>query len=429
MLKILSVKRRSPFHRAGIKKGEYIVAFDGHRYQDQLDIAFYSSKTSFDVTVQDLKGKIRTVRVEKEDEEDFGIEYPYEDFDIKVCKNKCLFCFVEQCRKGMRPSLYVKDDDYRLSFTCGSYVTMSNITEEDLERIERMKLSPLYVSVHCYDKDVKKKLCANPKSAEIFEMIKRLTASGIVFHTQIVMVEGLNSDGILYETIEELYKFFPYVQTVAVVPVGLTGHREGLYPLKPVGKECAIRTLDYCEKFAEKSLRENGTRFVWCSDEMYLLAGRDVKDCAYYESLVQIENGVGGVAEFLAEVDEKLAEGNPLRGGFTCVTGVAFAPILQKLADRLKSERGVDLEIRAIKNKWFGETVTVAGLITATDIIEQLKERKYDELIIPSTMLKEFEEVFLDDVSLETLKNKLSVSVRVSRGGRSFMEILEGKND
>jgi len=428
MLEILSVLRKSPFGRAGIKKGEFIVAFDGHPYQDQLDIAYYSSLSSFDVTVKNVKGKERTVRIEKDEDEDFGIDYPPQEFDIRVCKNRCMFCFVEQCKKGMRPSLYVKDDDYRLSFTCGSYVTMSNIKEEDLERIERMKLSPLYISVHCYDKAVKTKLCANPKSAEVFDIMRRLSRSGIQFHTQIVMIEGVNSDEYLIETIEELYKLYPSVLTVAVVPVGLTGHREGLAPLKPVSKECAIRTVDFCENFAKKSLSENGTRFVWCSDEMYVIAEREIPTAEYYESFVQIENGVGGVAEFLQDARDELQYVTRLKGGYTCVTGVAFAPILTKLTQELKEKYGIDLEVRPVVNKWFGETVTVAGLITATDIIAELKNnRKYKDLIIPSTMLKEFEDVFLDGISLEDLKKELDAEVYISFGGESFIKILEGK--
>ncbi|MBQ7653174.1 MAG: DUF512 domain-containing protein [Clostridia bacterium] len=429
MLEILSVQRRSPFHRAGVKKGEYIIAFDGHKYQDQLDIAYYSSLSSFDVTIRNKKGKERIVRIEKDEDEDLGIEYPYEDFDIKVCKNKCLFCFVEQCKKGMRPSLYVKDDDYRLSFTCGSYVTLSNVTEDDLERIERLKLSPLYISVHCYDKEIKKKLCANPNSAKVFDYMQRLAKAGIVFQTQIVMAEGLNSDDVLVETINELYKLFPHVETVAVVPVGLTGHREGLYPLKPVSRECAARTLDFCESFAEECLKKHGTRFVWCSDEMYVLAGRPIPKYVYYENFVQIENGVGMVAEFIEEADEELKEATSLRGGFTCVTGVAFSPTLTALADRLKKERGIDLEVMTIKNEWFGETVTVAGLLTASDMIPALKKRKYADVIIPSTTLKEFEDVFLDGVTMEEFKKEISARVYVSHGGKSLIEILEGKYD
>lgn len=430
MLLIKSVKRHSPFWRAGIKKGEYILAFDGYDFEDQLDLQYYSSLSEFTVTVQGKKG-VRTVRITKEEDEDLGITYPELDFELKRCKNRCIFCFVEQCKKGMRESLYVKDDDYRLSFTCGSYVTMSNLTQADLDRIARLKLSPLYISIHCYNREIKTKICANPNSAKVFDYIDYLSKFGIKFHTQIVMIEGINSDDVLKETVEELYKRHRAVQTVAVVPVGLTGHRKGLYPLKPISLECASRTIDYIEDFQKKCLSEVQTRFVWCSDEMYVLAERAIPDADSYEDFNQIENGVGEVSLFFDSANEELSNGKRLKGEFTCVTGVAFGKMLTEFAERLCSEHpDLKLDVKVVKNNWFGESVTVAGLLTATDIIEQTKENiKYKKMILPSTMLKEFENVFLDGISLKHLETELGCKAYISEGGESFIKILEGEYD
>lgn len=427
MILVKSVKKHSPFDRAGIKKGEHLVAFDGYPIEDELDFQFYSSQSKFTVTVNGKKGE-RIVEIEKDEDEDFGITYPEFDFQIKPCKNRCIFCFVEQCKKGMRETLYVKDDDYRLSFTCGSYITMSNLSQHDLDRIARLKLSPLYISVHCYDRETKRKICANPNSAKLFDYVDYLSNFGIKFHTQIVMIDGINSGDVLIETVEELYKRFPAVQSVAIVPVGLTGHREGLYPLKEVSQETASQTIDFIESFAQKVLAENGTRFCWCSDEMYVLANRPLPELAYYEDLNQIENGVGEVSLFMESAKEKLADNIPLKGKYACITGVAFGDILTEFAkDLCKNNKDLELDVKVITNHWFGETVTVAGLLTATDIIEQTKDNlKCKNVILPSTVLKEFEDVFLDGITLKEFEKTLNCKTFISTGGESFIKILEG---
>lgn len=427
MLQIKSVKKHSPFDRVGIKKGEFLLAFDGNQIEDQLDLQFYSLQTDFTVTVKGKNGE-RTVKITKDEEEDLGITYPEFEFNIKHCKNRCIFCFVEQCKKGMRDTLYVKDDDYRLSFTCGSYVTMSNLNQNDLDRIARLKLSPLYISVHCYDREIKRKICANPNSAKLFDYIDYLAQHDIKFHTQIVMIEGINSDEVLKETVEQLYNRYPSVQSVAIVPVGLTVHREGLYPLNVVSQECAKRTIEYIEDFANKSYEINGTRFCWCSDEMYVLANGTLPEAEYYEDFNQIENGVGEVALFFDGAKEELANNIQLKGKYTCITGVAFGGMLTEFAKELCDKNPeLQLDVKVIKNNWFGQTVTVAGLLTATDIIEQTKDNiKYKNVILPSTVLKEFEDVFLDGITLKTFERTLNCKTFISTGGEGFIKILEG---
>jgi putative radical SAM enzyme (TIGR03279 family) len=306
-------------------------------------------------------------------------------------------------------------------------VTLSNLKDEDIARILRLGLSPLYISVHAYDPEVKRKLCANPQSTKVFEYMRTFAAHGISMHTQIVMVEGLNDGDVLKETLDKLYEMAPQVQSVAVVPVGLTGHREGLYPLHPVGKECARATVEMVETMQKKCLAEWHTHWVWCSDEMYILAELPMPEYDAYEDFVQIENGVGMVSTFVHEVEEALTESAEPKGEYTLVTGVAFAPILQDVCRALMRQYDVQLHVKTIDNRWFGETVTVAGLLTGVDIIKQLKALGYThEIILPDTTLKEFETVLLDGMSVADIERELRCNIHICAGGGDFIRILTG---
>ncbi len=430
MVKITDVSKGSPASKGGIKRGEYLVAFDGYPYQDSLDFLFYDSAACFTITVESASGEQRVVAISKRADTPLGIVIEDGELEVIPCRNKCIFCFVDQCPKGMRKSLYVKDDDYRLSFISGSYVTLSNTAESDIERIIRLKLSPLYISVHCYDKATKQKICANPRSADLFDIIKRLASAGIAMHTQIVMMEGINDGDILEETMRALYAISPGVESVAVVPVGLTKFRQDLYTLKPVSRECAVRTVRQVEAFNKVCCKERGLGFVWCSDELYLLAGLDIPDYSYYESFAQIENGVGLIAEFLFELRDELQYNNSLKGSYTLVTGKSFAPILTGVAAELSEAYGVELDVVAVANTFFGESVTVAGLITGVDISNALRGRlRHKNVIIPRTMLKEFETVFLDGTSVGELEKELECRIHISHGGDSLVKILCGEEN
>ena len=432
-LQVAKVKFASPAYRAGLRKGDEIVAFDGHAYSDALDFAYYDGQSSFGVTYT-RKGRQYTVRIDKPAYMPMGVEYVQEDMPIRHCTNRCIFCFVEQCPKGMRPSLYVKDDDYRMSFACGSYVTLSNLTDEDVARILRMGLSPLYISVHAYDPQVKTLLCANPKSTKVFDYMQTFAVHGIVMHTQIVMVEGINDGAVLQETLTHLYAMYPQVRSVAIVPVGLTGHREGLYPLHPVSAQCAAATVDMVAGWQQRSLADNGTRWVWCSDEMYLLAQRPMPDYDFYEDYVQIENGVGMVTTFVQEVQDAMAALSnadlaAAQGAFTLVTGVGFATILQPLAANIAQQcPHLTLDVVPIRNDWFGPTVTVSGLLTGRDIVAQLSAHGYHkDVVIPGNTLKEFETLFLDGMSVEQLQQALQCTIHISDNGKEFVDIVTGR--
>lgn len=422
MEKIVKVEKGSIAWKLGLRAGYDIVAFDGHPYVDILDFYFYDSATKFTLTYQTAKGE-KTVLVEKDSDQPLGIELEDNGFDIKPCKNRCVFCFVEQCPKNMRSTLYVKDDDYRLSFTCGSYITLTNLSDEERERIIRLKLSPLYISVHAFDEKTKVKLCTNPNSAKVFAYLKDFARAGITMHTQIVMVPGYNDGEILRETVEELYKLYPFVKSVAIVPVGLTGHRDHLTPLKTVDKALALKTVDFAEEF------NKGTQsgFVWCSDEMYIIAGRELPSSDYYGDFEQIENGVGLVAQFLDEVTEELSYHSTLKGNYTLVTGVSFYPTLKRVADLLQEIYEINLDVKVIENDFFGHSVTVAGLLTGQDLIKNLKGNLvYKDVILPHTMFKEFEDVMLDGISIADLEDQLDCKIHVSHGGSGLIEILAG---
>lgn len=412
---IIDVTKGSPAKRAGLKKGERLIAVNGRPFEDILDYIYADGEECVRLTVADPKGRERTVTVEKDFDEEIGLELDDSaEITPRTCRNKCMFCFVDQLPKGMRPSLSVKDDDYRLSFTCGCYVTGTNLSEHDIQRIVDYKMSPLYVSVHATDPEVRTRLLGRKKQDDQMGLLRRLTQNGIRINTQIVLVPGINDGAVLERSLDDLYNLGENVLSVAVVPVGLTRHREGLPLLRPVSKEEAARIIDTVEAFYDA---HGG--FAYCSDEMYQIAGRNVHDAAYYGDFLQIENGVGLIAKFLSEVDEALeyAPDSVAKRHIAVITGVSGATNIAEAFDRIgKKWDNVTAEIFPVVNRFFGETVTVTGLVTATDIIATLAEEdlsRFDTVVIPSVMLKEFETVFLDDVSVAELEARLGCRLTV----------------
>ena len=420
-----SVRRGSAAYKAGLKKGDEILTLQGYPFVDETDLAFYEQDEVVDLTVS-RDGETLSFRIEKDEWDPIGLEMCQSDYIIP-CKNDCLFCFVRQLPKGMRKTLYVKDDDYRMSFAMGSYVTLSNLTDEELERIIRLGLSPLYISVHCYTKELKKKICKNPRSAELFTILRRLADAHITMHTQVVMMEGVNDGEELMLTISKLAEMYPYVKTVAVVPVGLTKHREGLPALSLVSKENAGRTIDNVEAFNAQMREKYSEPFAFCSDEMYIIAERPLPAYETYGEFDQIENGVGLVADFFHEARLELELGTEPKGEYSAVTGMSFAPFLQDFARELESRYDVRVDVCPVRNDFFGESVTVSGLVTGGDIIKQYKGKLRKDVIIPRTMLREFSGVFLDEVTLCDLERELDVKVHVADGGAGFIDILGGE--
>jgi len=423
---VKKVLRGSVAKKMGIEPGDEIVSLGGYPFVDDADLAFYEVDSVIPITIL-RDGKEQSFVIEKSEDEPLGIEMEQSDYIIP-CKNDCMFCFVRQLPKGMRKSLYVKDDDYRMSFAMGSYVTMSNLTDFDIDRIKRLSLSPLYISVHCFTPELKRQICKNPRSAELFDIMRSLAEANITMHTQIVMMEGINDGEELKLTISELAKLYPAVKTVAVVPVGLTKHREGLTPLSPISPENAQRTVAFVESFNRGMIEKYGEPFAFCSDEMYLIGGLELPPYESYGAFEQIENGVGLVADFFDCANYALECGVLPKGEYSAITGVSFAPLLEKYVRELESKYDVKVDVCPVRNDFFGESVTVSGLVTGGDIIKQYNGKLKKDVIIPKTMLREFSGVFLDEITLEDLAKSLHVRVHVAEGGDGFIRILGGES-
>ena len=438
MLKITKVKRNSIAKELGLEVGDEIIAFDGYPCEDELDYLYYVETDSFTMTVRDKRGAGEaTVEVEKEEGEDLGLEFE-KNTCLRTCHNRCVFCFVDQMPKGMRESLYVKDDDYCMSFSCGDFVTLTNLTDEGLDRIIRLHLSPLYISVHTLNPDLRVKLLRNRHAGKIVEQIKKLAEGGIEMHCQAVLVPNENDGDELIYTARELFKYYPLVRDVACVPTGITKYREGLHPIPDVDKAYSEKLLDTVDMLN----KEFGVNFLLPADEYFIKAERPFKDASFYGDFEQIENGIGMTAKFLQEADEafstlitqngqgRYALKTPKRS--VIISGVSAAKTLQNLADKCnKAIDGLRAEVLAIENDFFGHTVTCTGLLTGTDILRALQTLRaetgaFDEVLLASNTMKEFEEVFLCGMTLDELKEKLGFeNIKVNYdGGYGLIEIL-----
>ena len=405
MLKITSAKGWLA-KQLNIKKGDAILAFNGFEAVDSLDYLFYDSKEKFTIKLQKKNGEILEIEVDKDEEESLNLTFEQNE-KIRTCHNKCVFCFVDQMPPNMRKSLYVKDDDYVLSFMCGNFVTLTNLSEEELERIIRLHLSPIYVSVHTMDENLRCELMGNRFAGKIVNQLKRLTEAKITVHCQAVIVPGKNDGKNLEYTARKLFEMHPYIADLAVVPTGITKYRENLAKIDDITNESAASVLEICDRLN----KEFGKNFLLPADEYFIRSGKDLKPVEFYGDFSQIENGIGMTTKFIAEFKESVypAKLNSPRN-IALITGVSAQNIIQNLCD-IANQNAINLHAFAlpVKNSFFGETVTCTGLITGNDIINELNKNlnKFDTVIIPSNTLKEFEEVFLDGVTVKQLKKIL----------------------
>lgn len=434
MTAVKSVDPRSPARRAGVRAGEILTHINGHAIVDVLDYKFYSYDPRLELTLQGPDGSSRTLRVRKGEGEDLGLEFETYLMDrARPCANRCVFCFVDQMPPGMRPSLYFKDDDARLSFLLGNYLTLTNLSPRQVQRIIDLRISPINVSVHTTDRALRAEMLKNPRAGEGIDIMERFARHRITMNCQIVSCPGINDGPALDRTLADLSAMYPAVNSVSVVPVGVTKYREGLYPLRTYTRETAAALLDQVEAFAGRHLEEKGTRLVWCSDEFYLLAGRDLPGEDYFEDFTQLDNGVGMLTLLIGEFSQalELAEPEELEGAapFSIATGVSAAPFLAKLAERAREKCGtIKATVYPIVNRFFGETVTVAGLVTGVDLIEQLRGKDLgSRLLIPASMLRSGENVFLDDVSTDDVERALGVPVTaVPQDGYALLDAMLG---
>lgn len=415
-----------------LEPGDRVLAVNEQELTDIIDFQYLTAEEEFVLVVEKVNGELWEIDIYKEPGEFLGLEVEgVSDEGLKLCKNNCVFCFVTQMPKGMRKTLYCKDDDYRLSFTQGSFVTMSNLSEEEFQRIINLHLSPLYISVHAWNPEARVNLMKTPRAAELPKQITRLVEAGITLHTQIVLVPGYNDGEILAETVRELSKFYPAVESIAVVPVGLTKHRKNLTPLRVFTRSEARTIITQGLQWQEELRQRYDKSLVYFSDEFYALAEWDYPAAEIYDDFAQLENGVGMASKFSAEL-EKLWPQLPREieaRHFHLVTGMSAAPFFQKWAEQLAQRvKGLSLSVHAVPNEFFGPTVTVAGLLTARDIAKQLGDVDGGRVLLPSVMLKANEERFLDEYDVEWLEEQINGQIQVvENNGGAFLEQLLGQ--
>lgn len=419
----------------GLLPGDDLFEFDGRKVRDLLDYIFFDSRESFSMSVQ--RGEETLLfDIEKEEDETLGLQFSDNGLKAISCQNRCIFCFVDQLPKGMRKTLYVKDDDYRHSLIYGNYVTLTNLKPEDMSRILEYGMSPLYVSVHTTDPDLRRRMLRNKRAGEILEHLKTLTAHGIRIHAQIVMCPGWNDGEELLRTLRDLAALSPGLRSVAIVPLGMTEHREGLEPLLPVTEQIAARTLDDVAAFRAELEREGNALEVWCSDEFYIRAGREIPPPVYYGDFAQIEDGVGILSRFELDLEEELeafrAEGVS-SGDFIpadAVSGVSAFAFLSNISERLNAEFGKIITLHCIENRFFGKSITVSGLLTGQDLCSQLAGKLAGaRLVLPRVMLRDKTSVFLDDMTVEELARRLKTEIVISEPGKflhAFLRQTEG---
>ncbi|MBR6635011.1 MAG: DUF512 domain-containing protein [Clostridia bacterium] len=433
-VKISGVEHDSILNKK-ISAGDTLVAVNSHEINDVLDYRFYTSACKLKLEIETEKGKRRTVKVKKGEYDDLGLCFETYLMDKHhSCKNKCIFCFIDQMPKGMRESLYFKDDDSRLSFLFGNYVTLTNLADKDIDRIIEMHISPVNVSVHTMNPTLRVEMMKNPNSGTSLRYLNRLAEAGIKLNTQLVLCPGINDGKELEFSLSELGKLYPAVQSIACVPVGLTKHREGLPHLDAYNKETASRVIDTVDDFNIHFKFYNNETIAYAADEFYLAAQREIPSADYYGDYPQLENGVG-MWRLLKEEFASALEMNdytPEKGReISAVTGAAAHPLIKELANSLEIRYNIKINVYEVKNVFFGESVTVSGLLTGQDILEQLKDRELgSELIIPDNSLRDGEEVFLDDMTVAQLSTALGVPVTSCKAdGYELLDKFLGRCD
>ncbi|WP_407650040.1 DUF512 domain-containing protein [Desulfofundulus luciae] len=411
----------------GMEPGDRLVAVNGLPVEDILDYRFLTCEEELTLTLIKANGEEWLYDVEKDYDDDLGVDFAGGGLEpIRRCQNRCLFCFVDQMPRGLRPTLYIKDDDYRLSFTQGNFITLTNLRERDLERIIRLRLSPLYISVHTTSPALREKMLGHPRAGKIMEQLHRLARGGIEMHTQVVLCPGINDGVELERTVRDLVNLWPAVRSVAIVPVGLTRYREGLFPLRPFTREEAARVVEQVQTWQDHCLERCAHAVVFAGDEFYLLAERKVPPALRYDDFPQTENGVGLVRLFLDEwekISRSLPRALPSPRRVTVATGVLAEGVLAPVAARLNEINNLAVELAVIPNRLFGPQVTVAGLVSGKDIVAALQCRNPGQtLILPAVMLRRPEQVFLDGMTVPELSSRLDRPVIVVDGPAELVE-------
>ena len=430
---VSSVESGGLAHRHGIECGDKIIAINGNEINDILDYRFYETDRKLRILLEKSGGIRLEVTVRKGQYDSLGVECgTYLMNQQRSCRNKCVFCFIDQLPRGMRKSLYFKDDDDRLSFLFGNYITLTNIDEREIDRIIKMRISPVNISVHTTNPELRVRMMKNPHAGEALRFIRRLAEGGISLNCQIVLCPEWNDGGELDRTLRELTELCPAVQSIAVVPVGLTRHRQGLEKLRMFTPEECGKVIDQIELFGDMCVEKYGSRIVYPSDEFYLNAGREIKGEDFYEDYAQLENGVGMVSllgsEFRSAMEDEQGDDGQYSASIAC--GVSIAPILKDLLDLAQKKwHNANWKVYPVVNHFFGEKITVSGLITGQDLVEQLRGKELgDRLLISSSMLESTGKMFLDDLTVEEVQQELNIPVTaVNSDGYELLDALLGR--
>ena len=427
---IFSVDHDSPAEHAGILPGETLCSINGNEICDILDYRFYETEKEV-LLLLDAQGADREIKLRKGQYESIGLQFETYLMDRqRSCRNKCVFCFIDQLPSGMRESLYFKDDDSRLSFLFGNYITLTNLSQREADRIIKMKISPINISVHTTNPELRCRMMGNRFAGDCLRYLYQFAEAGIKLNCQLVLCHGWNDGEELERTLRDLLPLYPSVQSIALVPLGVTKFREGLTPLTPYTAETALEVVRAAERWGEQMQKQHGERICYAADEFYLKAGLLIPDAAFYGAFDQLENGVGLIANFREEFLFALEDvsGDEETHSGTLITGVSFAPFLEELLDGLRRKcHNLTCKVAAIRNDFFGESINVAGLVTGGDILKQLRGKELGgRLLVPDTMLRHEGDLFLDNVSLKDLERELGVPVSVvpDDGGELLKLIL-----
>ncbi len=432
---ITKVDKNSPADKAGLRPGETLLSIGGHAIHDVMDYKFYAYDPDLTLEVQTAQGARRQVKLHKQEGQDLGLEFETYLMDAqKGCANRCVFCFIDQLPRGMRRSLYFKDDDARLSFLLGNYITMTNLSDEDADRICRMHISPLNVSVHTTDPELRTRMLGNKNGGASLRHLYAFAKAGIRIHAQIVACPGWNDGDRLKKTLADLSALYPSVESVAVVPVGITRHRDGLTPLQPVLEQDAREMIAIIDAQRAENRNKHHTAIVTAADELYLKARLPMPGPEYYEGYLQLDNGVGLMSLFEEELRGALLcedDDLPAPAPFTIACGMAAAPFMERMVGLIREKcPGLSGKVVGIRNEFFGETVDVSGLVTGGDLLRQLKGNlNGSRLLLPIVMLRDKQNVFLDDVTPDDLERELGVTVHaVDIDGGVFLDTVLENN-
>lgn len=432
--KIIRIHPEGIAEELELEVGDVLLSINGNEVKDILDYKFLIADEYVEVDIEKPDGEVWTYEIEKEYDEDLGVDFQSSIMDqARSCSNKCIFCFIDQLPPGMRETLYFKDDDSRLSFLQGNFVTLTNMKDSDIDRIIKYKISPINVSVHTTDPELRKKMLNNRFAGNVYERLQKLASAGITMNCQIVCVPGVNNGEELVKTVEDLYKLYPAVQNVAAVPVGSTKYREGLYNITLFNGLTAQKEIESIKLLQDRYIKEIGAPFIRLSDEFYVLSRHTIPDNEFYTGFEQIEDGIGMIRYLRDAIESTLPNlREDIKGEFTFATGVLAYDEIVSMGNAIMAKNNkIKINVKKIINRYFGETITVAGLLTGKDIMEQVGEDlNSGKIILPVNMLKSGEKVFLDDVTLDQMQDTLQREILICEyTGEDLIDIINNNSE